>query len=137
MTTPKASRSKAPRRRQASTKRQPLQSGQPRAAHNPVNDVRLRGRLAAVPESRSLPSGDEVVTLRVIVDRPPTRHSQATVDTIDCTIWRAALGRRAESFEAGEVVEVEGHLRRRFWRAPTGARSRYDVEVTKLVRVRG
>ena len=106
------------------------------APQHPVNEVRLRGRLADRPEVRALPSGDEVVTFRLVVGRRRSRGSQVSVDTIDCTVWSATLQRRAVSWEAGEVLVVEGALRRRFWRAPQGARSRYDVEVQKVTRVR-
>ena len=110
-------------------------AGRPRQ-ERPVNEVRLRGRLADRPEIRSLPSGDEVVTFRLVVGRRPTRGSQVTVDTIDCTIWGATLRRRASAWLPGEVLVVEGSLRRRFWRSPQGARSRYDVEVQKVTRAR-
>ena len=103
---------------------------------HPLNEVRLRGRLADQPEVRELPSGDQVVTFRLVVGRRRTRGSQVSVDTIDCTVWSASLQRRATSWDAGEVLVVEGALRRRFWRSPQGARSRYDVEVQKVTRVR-
>ena len=102
-----------------------------------ANEVRLRGRLAAEPEARELPSGDEVVTLRLIVDRPRTRVRAATVDTIDCTVWAAALRARVTAWQPGDFVEVQGALRRRFWKSPQGSRSRYDVEVIKASRPRG
>jgi len=36
-----------------------------------VNSVRLVGRVSAEPEHRELPSGDQLVQLRVVVARPP------------------------------------------------------------------
>ena len=102
-----------------------------------VNEVRLQGRLADAPELRELPSGDQVLTFRLIVDRLGSRASQAPVDTIDCTAWTASLRKRAAGWEAGEVLVVEGALRRRFWQSPQGARSRYDVEVARVSRQRG
>jgi single-strand DNA-binding protein len=100
-----------------------------------ANHVHLTGRLAAV-EARTLPSGDEVVALRVVVPRTRGRRDGPTVDTIDCTVWRADLRRRVLSWEVGDLVDIDGALRRRFWRAPSGARSRYDVEVSRLRRAR-
>jgi single-strand DNA-binding protein len=38
-----------------------------------VNEVRLVGRLSRSPESRQLPSGDEVIQLRLVVRRAPER----------------------------------------------------------------
>ncbi|MCW2847203.1 MAG: hypothetical protein JWR90_1177 [Marmoricola sp.] len=35
------------------------------------NEVTLVGRMSAAPEHRDLPSGDALVTLRLVVARPP------------------------------------------------------------------
>ena len=107
------------------------------------NEVVLVGRLAAPAEERELPSGDVVSTWRLVMDRPPASQQRAaarggrpvTVDTIDCAGWTAALRRSAAGWERGDVVAVEGSLRRRFRRGPGGATSRYEVEVSKAKRV--
>lgn len=91
--------------------------------------MRLRGRWTAAAE-RELPSGDELVTSRLVVGR-----AGPGVDTIDCAIWPSTLRRRALAVPEGTVVEVDGSLRRRFWRTPAGAASRYEVEVSALRRV--
>lgn len=93
-----------------------------------LNEVRLRGRWTAAAE-RELPSGDVVVTARLVVPR-----AGPGVDTIDCAVWKAATRRRAMKVVAGSTVEVDGSLRRRFWRTPSGAASRYEVEVSALRR---
>lgn len=103
------------------------------------NQVRLVGRVAAAPQVTALPSGDEVVTWRLIVDRPSAEQAPY-VDTLDCAAWSARTRRSARSWSAGDLVTVEGALRRRFWRGPQGPRSRYEVEVTaarRLVRSDG
>lgn len=110
--------------------------------HDSINAVSLTGRLAAAPVRVTLPSGDEVVTLRLVVGRPRSRRpvgraSAPTVDTIDCSVWGAGLGRRVERWQPDDVISVRGSLRRRFWRTPAGTRSRYDVEVAQARRVRG
>lgn len=94
-----------------------------------VNQVRLRGRWAGAVQ-RELPSGDELVTARLVVPRPGPG-----VDTIDCALWRGDLRRRALRVPDGTNVEIDGSLRRRFWRTPSGAASRYEVEVTGLRRL--
>jgi single-strand DNA-binding protein len=109
-----------------------------RAAVEHSNEVHLVGRLSAVPVSRVLPSGDLVVTFRVVVarertNRAPTARS-ATVDTIDCAAWTKAAQRSVRSWEPGDVVEVRGALRRRFWRSPHGPSSRSEVEVSSARR---
>lgn len=106
----------------------------------PRNEVVLVGRVSAAAEERELPSGDVIATWRVIVDRPPARPRgaggrAATVDTLDCVAWTAGLRRTARGLGAGDVVAVEGALRRRFWRAGAGAASRCEVEVTRVRRV--
>lgn len=105
-----------------------------------VNEVHLVGRLSAPPVVKHLPSGAEVVQLRLVVDRPPVTRANApgadsrspTVDTIDIACWSAESRRRALSCAGTEFVDISGALRRRFWRAPTGVASRYEVEVRKL-----
>jgi single-strand DNA-binding protein len=106
-----------------------------------VNEVHLVGRLSAPPVVKHLPSGVEVVQLRLVVDRPagttraksPGNGSRSpTVDTIDIACWTAESRRRALSCTGVEVVDVSGALRRRFWRGPSGLASRYEVEAGKL-----
>jgi single-strand DNA-binding protein len=102
--------------------------------HEPRNEVLLVGRRAAEPEERALPSGDLLATFRIVVDRPPAARSTgpraATVDTLDCVARGAALRRAAQAWRSGDVLEVHGALRRRFFRTAGGATgSRYEVEV--------
>lgn len=111
-----------------------------------VNSVRLVGRVSAVGEARALPSGDTVQTLRLVVPRevPATRRGRAPeggragggVDTIDVACWSAAARRTAGGLSAEDHVEVEGSLRRRFFRTGAGVGSRYEVEARRLRRVK-
>jgi single-strand DNA-binding protein len=104
------------------------------------NEVTLLGRVSGVPEERELPSGDVLVAFRVVVDRPAPRRPSPpgvrppTIDTLDCVAWGAAARRSARALADGDVVSVEGALRRRFWRAGAGANSRTEVEVERLRR---
>lgn len=95
------------------------------------NDVTLVGRVSGTPEPRTLPSGDEIVTFRLVVRRPPAaaRRSAQVVDTIECVAWTARLRRRAARLVDGSTVQVTGSLRRRFSRAGGGAQSFYAVEL--------
>lgn len=114
-------------------------TAQPGAVADPahVNTVVLLGRLAAEPEAREMPSGDLLLTFRLVVDRPGLpAHRRRQVDTIDCAAWSARVQRSVRSWRAGETVSVEGHLRRRFRRSEAGATSRVEVEVTRARRVR-
>ena len=104
------------------------------------NEVVLVGRLAGEPETRELPSGTLIVTFRLVVRRPPSRERTGeartpTVDTVDCVAWRADVRRHAAGWQPGDVLECHGALRRRFWRSPTGAASRTEVEAQRVRRV--
>lgn len=98
-----------------------------------MNEVHLIGRMSGAGEV-VLPSGDPVATFRIVVDRPE-REGRAGVDALECVGWLAAVRRRAASLGDGEWVEATGHLRRRFWRAGDGPRSRVEVEVRSLRRL--
>jgi single-strand DNA-binding protein len=102
-----------------------------------VNHVRLVGRVSATGEPRELPSGDIVHTLRVVVPREARRDREhAGVDTIDVACWTAGTRRCASRLALDDRVEVEGALRRRFFRAGGGVASRYEVEARSVRRVR-
>jgi single-strand DNA-binding protein len=104
-----------------------------------VNEVRLVGRLAAEPGRRELPSGDVLVSFRLVVTRSPSGRRRTgrapTVDTLDCAAWRRDVQRVVARLAPGDVVEVVGSLRRRFWRAGAGAASRSEVEVARVRRL--
>ena len=105
------------------------------------NEVVLLGRVSGAPEERELPSGDRLVSWRLVVERPPVRKPPTglrlpTVDTLDCVARGAGPRRTARSLSDGDVVVLEGSLRRRFWRGPTGASSRTEVEVDVVRRLK-
>lgn len=100
------------------------------------NTVHLVGRVTSLDPPRELPSGDVVHSLRVTVPRPRVRgRDRPGVDTLDVACWSAATRRVAGRLAVGERVEVEGSLRRRFFRAGAGAASRYEVEATRVRRL--
>src|SRR5690606_6870993 len=99
----------------------------------PVNSVALVGRVSAAPEVREMPSADELVTFRLIVTRPARRSGgdsgqRTKVDVFDIACWSARTRRAAMKLEPEAVVQVQGALRRRFFRAGGGVASRYEVE---------
>lgn len=110
---------------------------QPGASPEHHNEVRIVGRVSDDPEVIVLPSGDEIVTARLVVNRPRPpagKGKRAGVDTIPCTAWKPSARRRLRVWDAGDIVEITGSLRRRFWR-DGGARSRYEVEVDSARRL--
>jgi single-strand DNA-binding protein len=91
------------------------------------NDVVLRGRLSAPAEVRTLPSGDTLVSFRLVVRRPEPRSRGQSVDVLSCITYDRSLQRRAAAWQPGDVVEVEGALQRRFWRTGSGTASVCEV----------
>lgn len=94
------------------------------------NQVSLVGRISGEPVERELPSGDKVVTFRLVVPR-----EEGGVDTIDCSAWTSVLRRKALTMCDSEA-QLTGALRRRFWQNGKGVASRYEVETLTLERVR-
>jgi single-strand DNA-binding protein len=95
------------------------------------NDVVLRGRMSAPAELRTLPSGDTLVTFRLIVRRLQPRAGGRTVDVLPCVSYDRALQRRAAAWQPGDTIEVEGALQRRFWRTGSGTASICEVYCRK------
>lgn len=106
-----------------------------------ANTVQLSGRLAADPEERVLPSGDRLWTCRLIVPRAAVRtlasgRKGPSVDVVELAGWSSKVRRSMRTWRAGDVVGVEGALRRRFYRSGGQTASRMEVEVrtARLVR---
>jgi single-strand DNA-binding protein len=100
----------------------------------PANDVRLLGRLSAAPAIVELPSGDVLMTFRISVPRAPTAgrgpSSGQRVDSVPCTAWAPRLRRSIATWRAGDLVEVVGAVRCRFYQAGGATRSRVEVEAS-------
>jgi single-strand DNA-binding protein len=110
----------------------PAQHEAGRFPEESANVVRLRGKVSTGPQERALPSGTTIVTLRLSVPRTPTpmtRNSKQGVDWVDCAAWGGRVRRTALRWEVGDVVEVEGALRRRFYRGGSGTATRLEVEL--------
>lgn len=101
----------------------------------PVNTVTLCGRVSGEPTVRELPSGDEILTFRLVVPRPQdgrARTSGQRIDTFDLVCWATRLRRQGARLADGDELAVSGSLRRRFWRAGSAVQSRVEVEVTAM-----
>ena len=106
------------------------------------NTVVLVGRVSAAPEQRDLPSGDALVTFRLVVPRAMagrgaagttrTAKERTTVDVIDVACWSARTRRCGLRHEAGGGVRVEGSLPRGFFRTGGSTASRYEVEASSV-----
>ena len=103
--------------------------------YEPCNEVLLVGRVSAPASERELPSGDRVVEFRVIVDRKTRRGKKREVDTLDIAAWSASARKSALTLKPESWIEVQGAVRRRFWQAPHGLASRWQVEAEKIIRL--
>ena len=102
-----------------------------------VNEVTLVGRVSQPAEEQVLPSGDELWKFRVIVGRQGVAAHRATVDALDCVVWAKRPARSVATWRSGDVVEVRGSLRRRFFAPAGGGRvSRCEVEVASARLIR-
>jgi single-strand DNA-binding protein len=120
-------KSSKPRKANATSSRESL--------YEPCNEVVLVGRVSAPAQLRELPSGDKVVEFRVIVDRKARRGRKREVDTLDIAAWSASARKSALTVKSDEWVEVQGSVRRRFWQAPGGLASRWQVEALSIMRL--
>ena len=97
-----------------------------------VNKVILVGNLGADPESRSMPSGDEVVNLRVATsetwkDRDGNRQERTEWHRV--AIFNQNLARVAKNYlRKGSKVYLEGQLQTRKWQDQSG-QDKYSTEV--------
>lgn len=80
-----------------------------------------------------------LMSWRLVVQRPPglatTGRRPSSVDTLECAAFLPEVQDHAAGWAPGEVVEVVGALRRRFWRAGAAVASRCEVEVTQVRQV--
>ena len=101
----------------------------------PCNEVLLVGRVSAAAMVKELPSGDRVVEFRLVVDRAASRGKKREVDTLDIAAWSASARKSALAIKADQWIEVKGSVRRRFWQAPHGLASRWQVEAISITRL--
>lgn len=100
-----------------------------------LNEVHLIGWVSGVPTLKLLPSGDQVVEFRIVVQREKPKSDRTEVDALDIAVWSTKLRKRACSLQEQEWVQVDGQLRRRFWRSPAGIASRWQVEASEVRRL--
>jgi single-strand DNA-binding protein len=97
-----------------------------------VNKVILVGNLGADPEARSLPSGSEVVNLRVATSenwKDKDGNRQERTEWHRVTIFNENLGRVAKNYlKKGSKVYLEGQLQTRKWTDQSGV-EKFSTEV--------
>jgi single-strand DNA-binding protein len=95
------------------------------AVFEPVNTVLLCGTVSDPAEVRQMAGGAEVVRWTMRVPRTPERTG---TDLIDCVALHPVLQQRALAWPLGTVLNVEGALRRRFFRSAGRTVTRVEVE---------
>ena len=113
----------------------------------PANEVYLVGRVTSLAIEKELPSGDKVVEFRVVIGRakstsstsstrsPKSRTGKKEVDSLDIAAWSSKTRKAALSLKVDTWVEIHGAVRRRFWQAPSGLASRWQVEASTVARL--
>ena len=91
-----------------------------------INLSVVRGALSSPPTARTLPSGDQLVSLEVTV-----RPAEGRADTVPVA-WPDAPD-SCLAWEAGQPVLVIGRVRRRFFRAGGATASRTEVVADSVV----
>ena len=98
-----------------------------------VNKVILIGNLGADPESRYMPNGDQVVTLRLATteawkDKATGEKKEAT-EWHRVVLWRKLAEIAAQYLKKGQQVYIEGQLKTRKWTDKDG-QDRYTTEIS-------
>jgi len=101
------------------------------------NSVRLAGHVSGTPVERQLPSGDLLVSFRLVVPRSAAarRRTRQSVDTLECSAWTARTRRVAARLAPGAAVAVDGELRRSLRRNGGGVTSWVTVDVDQITSV--
>jgi single-strand DNA-binding protein len=101
----------------------------------PCNEVYLVGRVSSIPVEKIMPSGDKVVEFRLVIAREKSRTGKREVDTLDIAAWSSKVRKSALSLKLDTWIELDGAVRRRFWQAPGGLASRWQVEASEVRRL--
>lgn len=79
-----------------------------------LNKIILQGRLGSDPELRATPSGVEVATVNIAVDRDrKDANGERQTDWVTIVAWRNTAKFLSTYFQKGRVVIVEGRLQMR------------------------
>ncbi|MBI2057487.1 MAG: single-stranded DNA-binding protein [Candidatus Yanofskybacteria bacterium] len=96
-----------------------------------LNRVILVGRLAADPESRTTPTGQEVVSIRMATNRVWTDQAgqkQEQAEFHSVTLWGRLAQIASQYLKKGGLVMIEGRLQTRSWTGQDNLK-RYKTEV--------
>lgn len=86
-----------------------------------LNHIVIMGRLTRDPEIKALPSGVNVASFTVAVDRDFSGKDGAKqTDFIDVSAWRSTADFVGKYFNKGKMIIVSGSLQSRKWQDKDG-----------------
>lgn len=92
------------------------------------NKAILGGRLTANPELKTTPSGTNVATFTIAVNRRGGKDGQTQSDFINCVAWEKRAELICKYFGKGSSICVVGDIQTRSWKDNNG-NNRYSTEV--------
>ena len=96
------------------------------------NKVVLMGNLTRDPELKSIPSGQQVTSFSLAVNRTwnnANGEKQEAVDYIDCNVWGKPAEIINQYMSKGSAILVSGRLQQRSWEQDGQKRSKIEVVV--------
>lgn len=84
------------------------------------NKVILIGNMTRDPELKQTPSGANVCTFNIAVNRRPTKDGKQECDFIVCVAWRERAEFVAKYFKKGKPILVCGQMQNRSWKDQNG-----------------
>ena len=95
-----------------------------------LNKVFIIGRMAADPEARTTPSGQQVATLRVATNRVWNKdgQKQEQVEFHTIVAWGGLADVASKYLKKGQLAFFEGRLQPRSWQGNDGVK-RYRTEI--------
>ncbi len=95
-----------------------------------LNKVILAGRIVADPELKQTPSGANVVSIRIAVNRSFRRDSQQQneADFFNVTAWQSTAEFIAKYFRKGSAICICGRIQNRSWIDQNGQK-RYATDI--------
>ncbi len=98
------------------------------------NKIILMGRLTANPELKTLPSGINVCTFKIAVDRRfQSKDEEKKTDFFNIVAWRSTGEFVSKYFSKGSLILVEGELQTREYNDKNGNRATwYEVNAERV-----
>lgn len=93
-----------------------------------LNKVILGGRLTANPELKTTPSGTNVTSFSIAINRRGAKDGQQQSDFITCVAWEKRAELICKYFGKGSSICVVGEIQTRSWKDTQG-NNRYATEV--------